>query len=80
MKNLFQYGCCVVLSLPITSLAAETAKRESGGSMLLVYLFLGVCGLIILLQLLPVIAMFFALIKGIFGKRQEAKTVPVKHR
>ena len=80
MKILGPYACYILLSLPVTSLAAETANRDSSGSMFLVYLFLAGCGLIILLQLLPVLAMFFALVKGIFSKRQQTKTVPVKHR
>jgi len=34
----------------------------------------------VLLQLLPVLAMFFGIVRGLFSKRQEAKPVPVKHR
>ena len=80
MRTFFQYCCFSVLSLPVSGWAADAANREGGGGMILVYLFLATCGLIILLQMLPVLAMLFALVKGIFGKRQAAKTVPVKHR
>ena len=79
MNTLLRYACSVVLLFPAYSWAAEAGQREGSG-MVLVYLFLAACGLIVLLQLLPVLAMVFALIKGIFGKRQETKTVPVKHR
>ncbi len=40
--------------------------------MTLVYLFLGVCGLIIFLQLIPVFALGFCLVKGVFGHKDAA--------
>lgn len=59
---------------------AETGTRTDN-SMTLVYLFLGVCGLIIFLQLIPVFALGVGIIKGIVsGKVEEAKPVAVKHR
>jgi len=59
---------------------AETGARTDN-STTLVYLFLGVCGLIIFLQLIPVFALGFGIIKGILsGKGASAKPVPVRHR
>lgn len=79
MKRLVQLGISAVLLSPLAGFSAEAAEREDG-SMVLVYLFLATCGLIVLLQLLPVLAMFFGIVRGLFSKRQEAKPVPVKHR
>jgi TctA family transporter len=60
---------------------AATGAREDN-SMVLVYLFLATCGLIILLQLIPVFSLLYGMLKGVFSKREEAETetVPVKHR
>ena len=49
---------------------AETGARTDN-SMMLVYLFLAVCGLIIFLQLIPVFALGFGLIKGFFGHKEK---------
>lgn len=79
MKKLVHYSLSgiVFLSTIIPALA-ETGAREDN-SMTLVYLFLGVCGLIIFLQLIPVFALGFGIIKGIFGHREkDAKPLPVK--
>ncbi len=79
MKRLVQLGISSALLLPVTGMAAEAAEREDG-SMVLVYLFLATCGLIVLLQLLPVLAMVFGIVRGLFSKRRVPKPVPVKHR
>jgi predicted membrane channel-forming protein YqfA (hemolysin III family) len=54
----------------IPAFAAAGAREDN--SMTLVYLFLGVCGLIIFLQLIPVFALGFGLVKGIFGHKKDA--------
>lgn len=79
MKPCVRYACVVLLLFPAMSLAAEAGNR-TGDGMVLVYLFLATCGLIVLLQLLPALAIIFALFKGAFGKRQETKPVSVKQR
>ncbi len=69
----------VLLATALPALAETGARTDN--SMTLVYLFLGVCGLIIFLQLIPVFALGFGILKGIFsGKENEAKPVPVRHR
>lgn len=76
----------VLLSLSLSLCLIAPAFAQSGArednSMVLTYLFLGTCALIILLQFVPLMAMVFGIVKGIFGKRtqEEAKTVPVKTR
>jgi len=72
MKKLLQLGFIEGLLFAVASpVFAATAAREDN-SMVLVYLFLGVCGLIILLQLLPVFALGIGMIKGFFhhGEKQ----------
>ncbi len=64
----------------VTTVCAETGARKDD-SMTLVYLFLAVCALIIFLQLIPVFALAFGIIKGFFGHAEdETKPVPVRHR
>ncbi len=78
MKKIAQYILSEVVFLSVAvPVFAETGAREDN-SMTLVYLFLGVCGLIILLQLLPVFALGLGIIKGFFsGEKKE--TGPLKH-
>ncbi len=81
MKRIVQFSLTVSLLLAaLTPVFAATAAREDN-SMTLVYVFLGICGLIIMLQLIPVFALAFGIIKGIFGgKEAAAKPVTVRHR
>ena len=78
MKKIVQYSLSGIVFLStIVPALAETGAREDN-SMMLVYLFLGVCGLIIFLQLIPVFALGFGIIKGFFsGKEKDTK--PLKH-
>lgn len=81
MKNL---KCSVMvgaiwLSL-VSSALAETSVRQDDSNML-VWLFLGACALIILMQLIPVITMTFGLIKGAIGsKKAEVAPATSKYR
>ncbi len=78
MKKIAQYGLpgIVFLSSIVPALAATGAREDN--SMMLVYLFLGVCGLIIFLQLIPVFGLGFGIIKGFFsGKKKDTK--PLTH-
>lgn len=74
---LFSMSLVAGTALPVF---AQTGAREDN-SMLLTYLFLGTCALIIFLQLVPVFAMAFGIIRGLFSKKaDEAKPAPVKIR
>ena len=78
MKKIAQYSLVGMMFLSTAAPAfAATAGREDN-SMMLVYLFLGVCALIIFLQLIPVFALGFGLLKGFFGAKDKA-TKPVAH-
>lgn len=82
MKKMKQFILSLGLFFCSTlSAFAQTGAREDN-SMLLTYLFLGTCALIILLQFVPIFAMVFGILKGIFSKKTtaEAKPAPVKIR
>lgn len=75
MKKITQLSLTGIafLSTLIPAFAATGAREDN--SMTLVYLFLGVCGLIIFLQLIPVFALGLGMIKGFFGHKESvAKT------
>jgi len=78
MKKISQFGLSgIVFLFTIVPAFAETGAREDN-SMMLVYLFLGICGLIIFLQLIPVFALGFGIIKGFFGGEKK-DTKPLTH-
>ncbi|PLY04629.1 MAG: hypothetical protein C0622_02555 [Desulfuromonas sp.] len=59
---------------------AATGVREDN-SMTLVYLFLGICGMIIFFQLIPVLTLAYAMIRSLFSKKEEKMaSAPVKYR
>ncbi|MCD6581971.1 MAG: hypothetical protein J7K90_09235 [Desulfuromusa sp.] len=71
MKKITQLGLSgiLLLSTVLPAFAATGAREDN--SMTLVYLFLGVCGLIIFLQLIPVFALGYGMVKGIFSRKEE---------
>jgi len=70
MKKITQLGlsAIVFLSTVFPAFAATGAREDN--SMTLVYLFLGVCGLIIFLQLIPVFALGYGIVKGVFSRKE----------
>ena len=66
MKTLF-----TTLFLALMSTPAFAIDRVDN-SMTLVYGFLGMCGLIIFLQILPVLAIGYGIVKGLFGNAHQA--------
>ena len=71
MKKITQLSLSgiLLLSTVLPAFAATGAREDN--SMTLVYLFLGVCGLIIFLQLIPVFALGYGMVKGFFGHKKE---------
>ncbi len=71
MKKITQLSLSgiLLLSTVLPAFAATGAREDN--SMTLVYLFLGVCGLIIFLQLIPVFALGYGIVKGFFSRKQE---------
>jgi len=60
------------LLAPATCALAETGARQDS-SHLLVWAFLGMCALIVIIQLMPVIMLAYGLVKGLL-KGKEAPT------
>jgi len=56
--------------------AATTA--QSDGSQLAIYIFLGMCAMIIVVQLLPIIFLFFAFAKALVQGKKETAAAPAE--
>lgn len=74
MKSKLTITMVLVSLFGISSdLMAATAVREDT-SMLLVYLFLGMCALIVIMQLMPALFLIFGTLKSLFsGEKKEVK-------
>lgn len=71
-------AAATLLGTAIPALAASATRQDNSGYA--VWVFLGICSLILLVQLLPVVFMSFGLIKGASSyekKTEETGEVPV---
>jgi hypothetical protein len=76
-KQLITSATALLLT-PATAALAETGARQDN-SQFLVWGFLGMCALIVILQLVPVATLAFGLVKGLFkGKEEIAKELAVR--
>jgi hypothetical protein len=76
--NLLISFATALLLTPATAALAETGARQDN-SQFLVWGFLGMCALIVILQLVPVVTLAFGLVKGLLkGKDEIAKEVAVR--
>ena len=76
-RHLLTIAAAVVLS-PAGLALADTGARQDN-SQFLVWAFLGMCALIVIVQLMPVFILAYGLVKGLFTKKaaiaeQHAKT------
>ena len=70
----------LLLLAPSLTLAAETGTRQDSSDFL-VWAFLGMCALIIIVQLMPVAILTYGLVKGLFKPKEtpvEAKSAAGK--
>jgi len=65
-----------ILLTPASSALAEAGARQDS-SQLLVWAFLGMCALIIIVQLLPVAMLTYGLVKGLFKGKEASAEVEV---
>lgn len=68
------------LLIPATYALAETGARQDS-SQFLIWAFLGMCALIVVMQLMPVVILAFGLVKGLLKGKEtpvEAKAVADK--
>ena len=74
MKSTMTILMVLVTQLGLASnLMAATATREDG-SMFLVWMFLGMCALIVIIQLMPAMFLLFGLLKSLFtGNKSPVK-------
>ncbi|MBE0577535.1 MAG: hypothetical protein IH613_16775 [Desulfuromonadales bacterium] len=74
MKSTMTILMVLVTQLGLASnLMASTATREDG-SMFLVWMFLGMCALIVIIQLMPAMFLLFGLLKSLFtGNKSPVK-------
>ena len=68
MKALFLSTVGLILTSPLFAAASE----RTDNSMFLVYLFLGVCGMIIFLQMIPIFALLIGIVRAFFVRKNEA--------
>lgn len=65
----------ILATLAILLVSATVALGASGiredNSGIVVWVFLGLCGLIVMLQLLPAIALVAGMVMGLFGKHHD---------
>jgi len=66
----------VTLLSPAALAFAETGSRQDN-SHILVWAFLGMCALIVIIQLMPVIMLAYGLVKGLFRGKEKAATIEV---
>jgi len=69
-----------LLLAPATAALAEAGVRQDN-SQFLVWAFLGMCALIVIVQLMPVFILAFGLVKGLFTKKTPTAAQPaVTHK
>ena len=68
----------VAALLGTTQLALAAAKTNGDGSQLAIYIFLGMCALIIVVQLFPMLFMLYGLVKGLMQGKKQAAEVPAE--
>lgn len=72
-------GIIMVTAFLGTATVAPAAATASGdGSQLAIYIFLGMCALIIVVQLFPMFFMLYGLLKGLFHGKKETAEAPVE--
>jgi hypothetical protein len=65
-----------LLAAVTSAFAATTAQND--GSQLAIYIFLGMCAMIIVVQLLPIIFLFFAFAKALVQGKKETAAAPAE--
>lgn len=79
MKTLLRTTLVGSAVLGSASLALATGGTRNDGSQLVVWIFLGMCALIVILQLVPLMIMAFATVKALVkGKAEKPAEVPVQ--
>lgn len=64
-------GNATLMLLAISTAAYASTGAESGGGSIMVWVFFGFLGCIILLQFVPGMTLFFGMMKGLFSGMQK---------
>ena len=78
MKKITQIAASGIVFLSTIVPAFAAAGERTDNSMTLVYVFLGVCGLIIFLQLIPVFALGIGFLKALFSHKDHKESHATK--
>ncbi|HEY4744310.1 MAG TPA: hypothetical protein VIH45_06595 [Desulfuromonadaceae bacterium] len=76
MKTLATMIGTVVTSAPVAAFAASAGRTDDSG--IFVWIFLGFCALIVLLQTLPAILLMTGIVKGMVGMVSDKAKAVVK--
>ena len=68
----------VVALLGTTTGALAATTAQSDGSQLAINIFLGMCALIIVVQLFPMLFMLYGLVKGLTQGKKETAAIPAE--
>lgn len=61
-----------------TTAAVAAGEADSGGGGLLVILFLGFLGMVVVFQLLPASMLLVCMVKGVFSRKEKQSTAEAK--
>ncbi|HBT82333.1 MAG: hypothetical protein A2091_10575 [Desulfuromonadales bacterium GWD2_61_12] len=76
MKTTLWTILATIAFLGATNVAGAATASPDDGSQLVVWAFLGMCALIVILQVLPLVVMSFGMVRALF-KGKEAEPVEV---
>lgn len=68
----------VAALLGTTQFASAATTASGDGSQLAVWIFLGMCALIVVVQIFPVIFVTYGLIKGLVKEKKQGANVPAE--
>lgn len=73
MKKMLKSCLFALIASATAAYASGTPQSEEGG--LLVIIFFGFVGLVLVFQMVPGVLLFFGMMKGIFGSKNEVAPV-----
>lgn len=71
MKSLLKMTSAAIVLLASVGTAFAAGAPRTDNSGIVVWVFLGICALIIIAQLVPAMLMLFGFVKAIAGKKEE---------
>ena len=78
MKTTARLMMTVATLLGTTQFAYAAATAKGDGSQLAIWIFLGMCALIIVVQIFPIVFMAYGLLKGLAREKKHGTEVPAE--